>query len=342
MSPKNSNVINKNLKFLNKELKDKNLYPFYKKFEKSLKIKKNFIVAVSGGPDSLCLAFLSKVYSLKNKLNSRYFIIDHALRAESKNEAILTKKRLKKVFINAKILTWKGKKPKNNIQSIARSKRYELLLNQCKNSNIKHILLGHHSDDLLENFLIRMLRGSGLRGLTSFGSSNTNGNIKLLRPLTVFDKNQLVLFTKKIFGKYIQDPSNFDEKFKRIKIRNLLGSLKSEGFDKKKFLLTVQNLKSSDKTIKHYVQENLLNNSFYNVKKQSIILNSNFLKCTDEVAFRSFSECLREISKNYYFARGKKIERVLYEIKNKKDYKTTIGGCLVRKIEKTIIICKEK
>ena len=341
MSQKNSNAINKNLKFLNKELKDKNLNSFYKKFEKSLKIKKNFIVAVSGGPDSLCLAFLSKVYSLKNKLNSRYYIIDHALRAESKNEAILTKKRLKKVFINAKILTWKGEKPKNNIQSIARSKRYELLLNQCKNSNIKHILLGHHSDDLLENFLIRMLRGSGLRGLTSFGSSSVDGNIKLLRPLTVFDKNQLILFTKKIFGKYIQDPSNFDEKFQRIRIRKLINELQKDGLDKTKFLKTIKNLKYSNNVVDFYVQENLKKNTFFSVKKNNLILNKNFFEQPYEVIFRSFSDSLKIIGKKYNSVRGKKLDKIINQIEKNHLNKATLGGCIVEKVNQSVIISKE-
>ena len=60
-------------------------------------------------------------------------------------------------------------KPKKNIQSIARDKRYELLINKAKKFKIKNILIGHHLDDLFENFFIRILRGSGLKGLISLG-----------------------------------------------------------------------------------------------------------------------------------------------------------------------------
>ena len=86
---------------------------------------------------------------------------------DSTKEAYITKKLLKKFSISAKILTWKGKKPSKNIQSIARKKRYELIFKNCDRYNIKDILLGHHQDDLFENFFIRMLRGSGLKGLVS-------------------------------------------------------------------------------------------------------------------------------------------------------------------------------
>ena len=60
------------------------------------------------------------------------------------------------------------KKTTKNIQAIARDKRYSLLINQCKKKNIKYLLLGHHLNDVLENFLIRIVRGSGLNGLISF------------------------------------------------------------------------------------------------------------------------------------------------------------------------------
>ena len=66
-----------------------------------------------------------------------------------------------------KILTWNGRKPTNNIQSVARDKRYGLLIKECKKFKINNILLGHHLGDVFENFFIRILRGSGLNGLIS-------------------------------------------------------------------------------------------------------------------------------------------------------------------------------
>ena len=72
MSPKNLNVSNKTHKFLLDKLKDKQIFQVYKKFEKDLKLNEDFIVAVSGGPDSLALCFLSKIYSIKKTLKAKY------------------------------------------------------------------------------------------------------------------------------------------------------------------------------------------------------------------------------------------------------------------------------
>ncbi len=168
MSPKNLNVSNKTHKFLLKQLKDKRTFQIYKKFEKDLKLNENFIVAVSGGPDSLALCFLSKIYSIKKHLKVEYLHIDHKLRNNSTKEAKFVKLLLKKLPAKLQILNWVGKKPKTNIQSIARDKRYSLLINKAKKLKINNILFGHHKDDLIENFFIRILRGSGLKGIISF------------------------------------------------------------------------------------------------------------------------------------------------------------------------------
>ena len=136
MSLKNLNVSSKTHKLLLNKLKDKKIYQIYKKFENSLNLNEDFIVAVSGGPDSLALSFLAKIYSIKKSLNIKFFIIDHKLREGSTSEAKHVQKKLKKFSINLNILNWKGKKPKNNIQSIARDKRYKLLTNTAKKLKI--------------------------------------------------------------------------------------------------------------------------------------------------------------------------------------------------------------
>ena len=234
------------------------VYNEFKFFIKSIIKKESQIaVAVSGGPDSLALAYLAKCLSLNEKIKVKFFIVDHGLRKESYLEAKKVRLFLKKFNINCQILLWNTKKPVSNIQSIARKNRYELLLNNCKKNNIKYLLVGHHIDDLYENFFIRLLRGSGLKGLTSFGkiAEEKNKNISILRPLIDFEKNELIFITKKIFNFYINDPSNQNSDFQRTRIRNLISNLKKDGYDIKKFNLTVKNLKSSNNTINFYVDK---------------------------------------------------------------------------------------
>ena len=270
-----------------------------------------------------------------------FVIVDHKIRNESTIEAKNVKKFLKKFNINSEILTWVGRKPSKNIQSIARKKRYELLFSSCKKFKISNICLGHHQDDLLENFIIRILRGSGLKGLVSLGKKNKINNINILRPLIDIKKEDLIFVSNYVFNFYVKDPSNENEKFQRIRIRKLLLNLEKEGLDRKKFISTINNLKYSEEVIQFYVNENLKKNSFFLVNKNKSILNTEFFSQPHEIILRSLSDLIKKIGKNHYPVRGKKIEKLMDEIKQKSSLKLTLGGCILKKVKETVIISKE-
>ena len=340
MSLKNLNAT-KIPKFLKNKLNNFRINQIYKSFEKSLDINEDFIVAVSGGPDSLALAFLSKIYSIKRNVTSKFFIVDHKLRSNSTREANTVKKILKKYSINAEILTWRGKKPSKNIQSLARKKRYDLLLAKSRKLKIKNILLGHHQDDLFENFFIRILRGSGLKGLISLDKKSSVEEINLLRPLLDQKKDDLIFISKQAFNFYVKDPFNEDEKFLRIGVRKLIYELQKKGLDRKKFYTTIKNLRYSNNAMGFYIKKNIDKNTSYSVKKNSIILNKNFFQQPYEVIFRSFSDVIKIIGGKYYSVRGKKIDKILYEIQENSFLKGTLGGCILKKVNQSIIISKE-
>ena len=342
MSPKSSNVKIKIPKLFKDKLVNKRIKEIYKNFENSLDTNQNFVVSVSGGADSLALAFLAKIYSFKKKLNPKFLIIDHKLRSESSKEAKLVKKVLERFFIHADIVSWKGKKPTKNIQSSARNKRYEFLFKYCDKFKIDNILIGHHIDDLFENFFIRMLRGSGLNGLISLDTKSKVGNKNLLRPLLNQSKEDLVYISKKVFNFYINDPTNDDEKYLRTRVRKLISDLQNNGLDKNKFLKTIKNLKDSNFVVDFYVKQNLFNNTFFSKKNNQLILNKNFFQQPNEVIFRAFSESINLIGKRYYSVRGKKLDRVIDNIKNDKFFKVTLGGCIIKKVSQTVIISKEQ
>ena len=342
MSLKNLSAKIKIPKVLKNKLNNKKIGQIYKEFVKNVSINENFIVAVSGGPDSLALAFLSKIYSIQKKLKVKFYIIDHKLRSESTIEAKYVKKILNKFKINTEILYWQGKKPTTNIQSEARTKRFELLLSKCKKLGITHILLGHHQEDLLENFFIRILRGSGLKGLISLSKKTKLQNVTILRPLINQKKDDLVFISKKVFDFYVKDPSNNDEKFQRVRIRKLLNELKKDGLDQNKFIKTIENLKKSNDVVNYCVKKNLEYNTFFSHTKEQLILNDKFFKHPHEIVFRSFSDSLNFVSKKYYPVRGKKIDKIIKDIQKSSFSKCTLGSCLVEKVNQTVIISKER
>lgn len=238
------------------------------------------------------------------------------------------------------ILKWSGSKPKRNIQSIARNKRYKLLIEKSKELRIKNVLTGHQLDDLFENFFIRILRGSGLNGLISLDQKIYYKKINIIRPLIYFNKEDLIYIAELVFKSYIIDPFNEDDKFKRVRIRNFLKQLKSEGFDREKFILTIKNLKIANESIKFYTEKNLKNNISF-LKNKSVVIKENFFSNSEEVVFRSITKIIQFVGKRHYPARGKKVEKVINMLNSKFPFKITLGGCIIMKFSKTIIITKE-
>ena len=72
-----------------------------------------------------------------------------------------------------------------------------------------------------------------------------------------------------------------------------------------------------------------------------VILKENFFSQSDEVVFRSFSEAIKIVGKKYYAVRGKKIDKVIDLISTKSSFKVTLGGCLIKKVNRTVILSKE-
>ena len=337
MSKKNSNVILKD-GFKNYE-ELSHIYSLFKKKLNSFK-KKSFLIAVSGGPDSLALTALAKSYSYENKCKIYYVLVDHNLRKNSSREAKSVKRLLKKNQITLNILENK-KLIKRNIQSEAREVRYNLLTNFCKKKKIKTILTAHNLEDQVETFFIRLSRGSGLHGLSSMKQINMiNDNIFLARPLLDIKKVQLIKISKVIFGKFYKDPTNKNTKYLRTRIRNLKKSLESSGINYDQIFLSIKNLASSRDTLDLYF--NKIYKDMVIKKKDKILINLKKLDSINkEMKMRVFKKSITDFSKSYYSPRSKKIINLIDQIEAQKNPKLTLGGCLILKEKSHIVIMSE-
>ena len=97
-----------------------------------------------------------------------------------------SKKILNNFNIKAEILTWNGKKPKKIFNLKLEKKGMILLFSKCKQLKISNLIIGHHLDDLFENFFIRMIRGSGLKGLVSLEKNTKLDSIKFNKTIIGF------------------------------------------------------------------------------------------------------------------------------------------------------------
>jgi len=348
MKKKNLSVKKKIHNFYFKKLDDPRIKRIYLNFKKNLSshIKNSFCVAVSGGADSMALSFLAKCYSLENNKKIYFFIIDHKLRKNSTIEANLVKKKLKLFQISSNILTIKKINKKINLQSFARENRYKLIIKQSLIKKINVILTAHHTDDLIENFFIRLLRGSGLKGLISFSKIKSkvtlDDKIFIMRPLLDTSKKDLIYLLKNTFNFNVSDPTNLDDKFLRVRVRKLILNLEKDGLTFNKFKLSLNNLSKSNNAIDYYVQKNINDNSNYLKLTNSIILKEDFLKQPAEIVFRSISELIKKIGKKDTFARGAKVVNLLEYLKSSNNYsKKTLSGCIIQKLKNSVIISSE-
>ena len=348
MKKRNLSAKTKIHNFFFKSLKNPKIKKIYLEFKKKIQEHnpEKICIAVSGGADSMALAFLSKCYSLEKKISCFYYIVDHKLRSDSTKEAKFIREKLEKYKIKSNILTWKNNKVFSNIQSKARDKRYELIFKECLKKNISFVLTAHQKDDLIENFFIRLIRGSGLRGLSSFGKEKTKINKKLniyiLRPLLNISKKNLIYITNHTFGEFINDPSNDNDYFLRIKIRKLIQQLNKLGLTLGKLKLTLENLHKSNLTIEYYTKRNIEKNSKTFKSQKSIILKQDFFDQPDEIVFRSFSELIHRLGNKNQYVRGSKLLNLIKKINNSKNLKkTTLSGCIFEKVNKSIIISQE-
>ena len=329
-------------KLLIQNLKIKKIYSKFRTIIlKNIK-KESYALAVSGGSDSLCLAYFSKIYSSEFGNKTHVLIVDHKLRKESNDEALKVQEILKKKKIKSKILIWRGKIPKKNIQRNARDMRYSLISNYCLRKNIKYLITAHHLDDQIENFFIRILRGSGLTGLSSMTeSTNYSANLKIVRPFLHFKKTHLKYATINFFKAYIKDPSNDDEKFLRVRIRKYRRNMEEEGLDTGKIIKTVNNLLSANKALNFYKNKALYKHVSFISKSKCLINKQIFSQEAGEIIFKSFSDILSLVSGTYYPPRSKKVISLIDRIRKNKFSKSTLGGCIIEKKDSLILISKE-
>jgi tRNA(Ile)-lysidine synthase len=346
MKKKNSTAQPKKVKLNSKYLEDPKIKKIYLIFKKTLfsQIKnKEFCVGVSGGPDSLALAFLSKIFS--REFNSKFIalIVNHNLRKQSGIEAQKIKKILTKHKIKAKILAWKGKIPNSNIQYNARNIRYYLLNKECDRCNIKYLVLAHHEGDLIENFFIRLFRGSGLKGLSSLNIKrySESNDLNIIRPFLNTKKGELIYIAKKVFKFYLIDPLNFEEKFLRTRIRNYLNKFKLDGLDINKVKLTLGNLQSANESIDFYKEKSIKNYVRYLLHNSCFVGYDLFNHESKEVIFRTISDIISKVSDKYYPPRGKNVNNLITRMQSKKFKKSTLGGCIIEKSYNFFIFKKE-
>lgn len=189
-------------------------------------------LAVSGGADSLAL--LDAVDRWRRRPRRPRVVVltvDHRLRRGSGAEAVAVAKIARARGMTARVLAWKGPRPKSDIEGAARAGRYRLLIDACREESATHLVLAHHRDDLAETFLLRLQRGAGVFGLAAMRPILAVGDVTIVRPLLGLARARLAATTAAARLTPVDDPMNADSRFDRARVRRLFPMLASEGLD---------------------------------------------------------------------------------------------------------------
>ncbi len=185
-------------------------------------------VAVSGGGDSMALALLLARWLETRRGDLVGLTVDHGLRPNSAAEARQVAAWLQARGIAHQTLKWRGAKPSGGLQAQARTARYSLLSNYCRARGILHLALAHSRDDQIETVAMRRARGSGAEGLAAMAGRGRRGGVRLLRPLLTTDRQSLRDYLRRASQDWLEDPSNDDRRYERVRRRQQLAAASAE------------------------------------------------------------------------------------------------------------------
>ncbi len=256
-----------------------------------IKYKDTIIIGVSGGPDSMALLHMMNKIKKEMDLFLICAHVNHNVRVESEDERVFLQKYCDNEGIYFEYMKIESY-GEDNFHNEARTIRYNYFEKLVKQYGAKYLLTAHHADDLIETILMRIVRGSTLKGYSGFTRIVEKDGYKILRPLIKMTKDELVNYDKENKIKYVTDKSNYKDVYTRNRYRKyLLPFLKSE--DPRvhmKFLKFSETLLETNEYI-----ESQMNNVKNKVFKQGILDIEKFLDLESVIQTKIIYSILEKI-----------------------------------------------
>lgn len=295
-------------------------------------------VAVSGGPDSMALIWLADRWARARGGRVFAIIIDHGLRRESADEARTAGDQLEHAGISAEVCEIASPSPQSGVQTWARDQRYRLLRDRAQAAGALHLLLAHHLDDQAETVLLRLARGSGVKGLSAIRATSPGPDVRLLRPLLDFPKARLAATARATGWTIADDPSNRAPKYARTRVRTALAAV---GGDAQRLARTASALASDDVAIENAVAK--LAAIAASISPYGVVtLDRKLLvSAPTSVSARLLERATCMAAGNAGPIRRSRIERLLAEAAAESQARRTCGGAIVSIRGDAITLCRE-
>lgn len=201
--------------------------------------QRSFAVAYSGGLDSAALLYLANQYAIKTNIKLFVFHVHHGISPNADDWLIHCQSKCIKLGITfdaKKVNLLTNIDANNNLEETARLKRYQALGDLCRQHKVSLLLTAHHQNDQAETVLLRLLRGSGIKGLSGMATSLYaekllgDKNIQLARPLLSITRDALASFVHTNAISHIEDESNLNAHYARNALRQKIMPLMEQHF----------------------------------------------------------------------------------------------------------------
>ena len=297
-------------------------------------------VAVSGGPDSMALTLLLAEWVQGRNGRLDAITVDHGLRAESAAEARQVGQWLAHLpCVTHRILSWSGAKPESGIQAAAREARYRLLAEYCRDNGILHLCVAHHRDDQIETHHLRAGHGSGALGLAGMSAIRPLDGVRLMRPLLGTPKAALLGLLTARGQAWIDDPSNANPAFERVRLRAAIetvgkaedderatGQLHRLGLERQKLEAEAADLLAETLTLYPGGWGELAPAAFAATALPNLL---------------AFGWVLQSLGGNDYRVSGERRAEALERIRAEASADFTLGGCHVRRSGRSLQIHRD-
>lgn len=295
-------------------------------------------VAVSGGGDSVALLHLLTRLKEHHKVHLRAVTVDHNLRPDAAAEALHVGAFCRDLGVDHQILDWHDWDGKGNLQNEARDARYRLMAAWARQNDLRMIALGHTADDQAETVLMRLARRSGVDGLSGMAVRHVAHEVDWIRPLLGIARQDLRDYLSAAGIRWVEDPSNEDLRFDRIKARRALVELSGLGIDVDALTTVAQNMAEARKALNW--QAFLAARATGCVDAGAVVYSARKLRTQpDEIQRRLLVHAIGWVSGNSYPPRRDAIATVRKALAESKG--STLDGCQIVVREGQIWIFRE-
>ncbi|WP_068496899.1 tRNA lysidine(34) synthetase TilS [Magnetospirillum moscoviense] len=298
-------------------------------------------VAVSGGADSMALALLAADWAAARGGRVTALTVDHALRPQSGAEAAQVGRWLAARDIPHVILVRAGVRPTADVQAMARSARYRLLTEWCRAQGVTHLLLAHHQADQAETLLLRLGRGSGVDGLAAMAPMVSRDGVVLLRPLLDVPADCLRGFLKGRGQDWIEDSSNADPAFARVRMRRLLPVLAGEGLSVPRLAETAARMRRARDALDWMVAQRAATSVRLHPAGFATVDLAAFIDPPEEIGLRLLVRLLQAAGGGDYPPRAERTEGLFQRLAQGRAGKATLAGCTLAIGADSVVFARE-